>query len=310
MNLKKIWRQLTAPKIFNRGYLPEAGGHQVYFVEMGNPRGIPVLVFHGGPGGGMNLRYAQPFDRRKYRVILFDQRGCGKSCPLGEMRENTTADLVEDAARLLDYLKVTEKAVVFGGSWGSTLALLFAEKYPERTERLIVSKIFLCNQDNRDWELGHSGLFYPDMLGQVQEGAAGKKNIPEYYADLINSGDLQKQLRAVNLYGSYENVLGRLAPKLGYAEVDETLLASCRVMMNYAANRFFLKENEIMDNIHKIKDIPTAIVHNRLDMVCPLKGAWQLHQVLPKSTLRVVPAAGHSGKMISRAVKEEIAGIM
>lgn len=94
------------------------------------------------------------------------------------MRENTTADLVEDAARLLDYLKVTEKAVVFGGSWGSTLALLFAEKYPERTERLIVSKIFLCNQDNRDWELGHSELFYPDMLGQVQEGAAGKRTFP------------------------------------------------------------------------------------------------------------------------------------
>lgn len=305
-----LFRFLFQPRAYHEGYLQVSGLHRIFFREFGNPKGKPVICFHGGPGYWSNAGTAENFNLKKFRVILFDQRGCGKSCPLGEMRENTTADLVEDAARLLDYLNVTEKAVVFGGSWGSTLALLFAEKYPERTERLVVSKIFLCNQDNFDWELVHSGLFYPDMLGQIQEGAAGKKNIAEYYAGLINSGDLKKQLRAVNLYGSYENVLGRLAPKLGYAEVDETLLASCRVMMNYAANRFFLKENEIMDNIHKIKDIPTAIVHNRLDMVCPLKGAWQLHQVLPKSTLRVVPAAGHSGKMISRAVKEEIAGIM
>lgn len=302
----KWLRFLFGPRAYNEGYLQVSKLHKIFYREFGKPDGVPVICFHGGPGYWSNAGTAENFNLKKYRVILFDQRGAGKSEPRGEMRENTTADLVEDAARLLDYLHVTEKAVVFGGSWGSTLALLFAEKYSERTARLVVSKVFLCNQDNRDWELTHSGLFYPDMLGSVREAAEGRKSIPEYYAGLINSGDLKKQLAAVNLYGSYENVLGSLSPRLGYDEVDDALLDSCKIMINYAANGFFLKENEIINNIDRIRDIPAVIVHNRLDMVCPLKGAYDLHSALPKSVLRIVPERGHGGKMISRTIKEEI----
>lgn len=208
MNLKKIWRQLTAPKIFNRGYLPEAGGHQVYFVEMGNPRGIPVLVFHGGPGGGMNLRYAQPFDRRKYRVILFDQRGCGKSLPLGEMKNNNTGALLEDAARLLRYLGIEDRVIVRGASWGSTLALLFAEKYPEKVSKLLISQIYLADETGQKWNLETSRLFYPDIWERIEQEAETGEPVLDYYANLINSDDVMKQIRAANLAGQLRTLSG------------------------------------------------------------------------------------------------------
>ncbi len=296
---------LFSPRAFHTGYLKVSERHRIFYREYGNPDGYPVICFHGGPGYHSNAGTAKNFNLKKCRVILFDQRGCGKSLPAGETEENTTRNLIEDAAKLLDFLKIGQKVAVFGGSWGSTLALLFAEAYPEKIERLLVSKIFLCTEENRTWELEYSGLFYPDMLRQVKEKAAGQKNVPAYYRDMIFSEDLQKQIEAVNLYGSYENVLGSLSPRLGYEAVDETLLKSCRVMMHYAANKFFLKENEILENAGKIAHIPTVIVHNRLDMVCPLKGAYLLHQALPKSELIVVPALGHGGKLIGKTVRKE-----
>ena len=306
MNLKRIWRQLRAPKIFNDGYLPKVDEHQVYFVEMGNPRGIPVLVFHGGPGGGMNLRYAQPFDRRKYRVILFDQRGCGKSLPLGEMKNNNTAALLDDAARLLKYLGIEDKIIVRGASWGSTLALLFAEKYPEKVRKLLLSQIYLADEIGLKWNMETSRLFYPDIWEKIESEAQTGEPILDYYANLINSDDVMKQIKAANLAGSYERCLGAVNPRLGYKELLPENLAEIRISLNYLRERYFMTENQIAKNVEKIAEIPTLMVHNRLDMVCPLQSAYNLHKKLPKSKLVVVSGRGHFGPQLGEAIYWEI----
>lgn len=265
-----------------------------------------MLVFHGGPGGGMNLRYAQPFDRRKYRVILFDQRGCGRSLPLGEMKNNNTGALLEDAARLLRYLGIEDKVIVRGASWGSTLALLFAEKYPEKVSKLLISQIYLADEIGQKWNLETSRLFYPDIWERIEQEAETGEPVLDYYTDLINSDDVMKQIRAANLAGSYERCLGSVNPRLGYKELTPENLAEIRISLNYLHERYFMAENQILKNVDKLADIPTLMVHNRLDMVCPLLSAYNLHKKLPKSKLVVVPGRGHFGPQLNEAVYREI----
>ena len=228
---------LFKPKVYNSGWLPEKDGHKVYFMEAGNPKGKPVLIFHGGPGGAAKLRHAYAFDRKKYRVILFDQRGSGHSLPAGETLHNTTKDLLDDADRLLEYLKIGGQVIVRGGSWGSTLALLFALRHPDKVEKLLLSQIFLADEKAKRW-------------------------------------------------------------------LDD--IASNRIYIHYAAEDFMLADGQIMENIEVIKNIPTLIVHNRLDMVCPLCGAYALHKQLPKSKLVIVPDIGHSSPMLHKAIEREI----
>lgn len=306
MNLKRMWRRFWAPKVFNQGYLPEKEGHEVFYAELGNPKGIPVLVFHGGPGGGMNLNYGQPFRRSKYRVILFDQRGCGKSLPSGEMKNNHTDALLEDAKRLLEYLKVDGKVIIRGASWGSTLALLFAEKLPEKVDKLLVSQIYLADDIGQEWNTKTSRLFYPDIWETIEKAVPGKGEALEYYTGLINSDDVLKQVKAANLAGSYERVLGSVNPKLGYKELTPENLTEIRISLNYINKRYFLTENQIIKNADKIKHIPMLMIHNRLDMVCPLKSAYELHKKLPLSKLVIVPGRGHFGPQLNEAVFREI----
>ena len=208
-----------APKVFNQGYLPEEDGHQVFFMEAGSKDGKPVLVFHGGPGGASRLRHAEAFDRRKFRVVFFDQRGCGRSQPSGETAHNTTADLLHDAARLLDFLDIKEKVILLGGSWGATLALLFAEKYPERVKALLLSKIFLADEISAGWTDDVSGWFYPDVMDKLRRNMPENANLPEYYAEMVNSRNLSDQVKAASLYGNYERVLGQLVPAFEKKEV-------------------------------------------------------------------------------------------
>lgn len=306
MKLKKMWRRFLGPKVFNQGYLPEVDGHQVWFVEAGNPRGIPVLVFHGGPGGGLNLGYALPFNRKKYRVILFDQRGCGKSLPAGEMKHNHTDALICDANRLLNHLGIEGKILVRGASWGSTLALLFAQKYPERVEKLLISQIYLADEIGADWVLKNSRLFYPDILEKLEKGVEGKMPLMEYYTDLINSDDVMKQIKAANLAGSYERVLGAVNPRLGYAELSPENLVEIKISLNYIHQKYFIAENQIIKNAEKIKNISTLIVHNRLDMVCPLQSAYNLHKQLPNSKLVIAAGRGHFGEQLHKVICHEI----
>lgn len=295
-----------APKVFNQGYLPEEDGHQVFFMEAGSKDGKPVLVFHGGPGGASRLRHAEAFDRRKFRVVFFDQRGCGRSQPSGETAHNTTADLLQDVARLLDFLDIKEKVILLGGSWGATLALLFAEKYPERVKALLLSKIFLADEISAGWTDDVSGWFYPDVMDKLRRNMPENANLPEYYAEMVNSRNLSDQVKAASLYGNYERVLGQLVPAFEKKEVTQDDVNAARIFINYAAAGFMLKDDQIMSNIERIRELPALIVHNRLDMVCPLIGAWRLHKALPASKLIIVPEKGHVGPLMARTLKKEI----
>lgn len=303
-----FWNKWFENTPFNQGYLPESGGHQVYFAEFGNPRGIPVLMFHGGPGGCSKAKHFDSLgkNRRQYRVIMFDQRGCGKSQPVGEIHNNTTLDLVDDARRLLAYLEIEKPVILRGGSWGSTLALLFAEKYPEKVSKLILSQIFLADETAEKWEFEQSALFYPDFVEQLREAAKGEGSIPKYFAKLINSNQTKAQLLAANTYGWWERVRASLRPAWNnLSELDAFELAAQRIFINYAAQNYMLKDNEIIKNAYKIAHIPAVIIHNRLDFCCPLNGAYALHKALPNSRLVIVPEQGHVGKELYKTIEHE-----
>ncbi len=299
------WKKLFEPKPFNQGFLPENKGHQVFFMEFGNKKGKPILLFHGGPGGGTRPGHAKFANLRKYRVIMFDQRGCGRSLPLGMCENNTTQDLIEDANLLLNYLNIKEKIILRGASWGSTLALLFAEKYPDKVEKILLSQIFLADEDSRFWEFEGNSFFYPEFVEELERKAKGRAVQAHFDAE-ISSKSLKKQLDAANYYGWYERICGNLTPQWNtLQEIDDKELASQRVYMHYSANKFMLEPNQILKNIRKIKDIPALIIHNRLDFVCPPKGAYKLHKALPKSTLIMVPERGHVGKLLYKTMMRE-----
>ncbi len=294
------------PKIFNQGYLPEKDGHQIFFMEAGNPEGKPVLLFHGGPGGSAKLHHAAVFNRKKYRIILFDQRGCGHSLPNGEIRHNTTLDTLDDAIRLLDFLQISGKIIVRGGSWGSTLALLFAQKYPERVESLLLSQIFLADDKAMAWIEDISGWFYPDIMEDLQKNLRNGEAVAKAYNNMINSADLSAQVKAAAMYGNYERVLGQLKPVWPQSEVTQKDVEATRIYLHYVTENFMLRPDQIMNAIDKIAHLPTLIVHNRLDMVCPLEGAWRLHKAMPNSKLVVVPEKGHSAPLLYKILNKEI----
>lgn len=301
-----FWQKWLTPKPFNEGWLPDENGHRVYFAEFGNCKGMPVLFFHGGPGGSCKAKYAKTVNLRKYRAIMFDQRGCGQSQPLGKLEHNTTKDLLDDVDRLLNHLNIQGKIILRGASWGSTLALLWAERHPQRVEKLLLSQVFLANQDFHNWEFGGSGYLYPEFVSYIQEESTGKTI--SYYNKLIQSDNLQDQLTAANHYGWFERVCGSMEPSFGtFTELSEKELASQRIYMHYAANNFFLNANDILDNIHKIKEIEACIVHNRLDLIAPLKGAWDIHKALPNSKLIIVPDFGHVSAKLYKTIKKEYA---
>ena len=295
------------PKPFNQGYLPEVDGHKVFFMEFGNPKGEVVLTTHGGPGECVRHKYEKRFDLKKYRVIVFDQRGVGDSRPFGEVKNNTPWKTVEDMKRLLDYLKVRGKILVCGGSWASTVALLFAIDSPERVSKLLLSQIFVPGPNYRKWEFDVMYNMYPDIIDELRSRVKVKADVPEYYAKLINSDNAEDQYDAIKYYGAYEYMMGALDPKFRDVEVDDAKLAKLRVYMTYDANNYYLEDDSIWGNLDRIKHIPTIIVHNRLDLNCPFLYAWKLHKGIPKSKLVIVPEAGHGGPLMSKVRKEEFA---
>ena len=216
------------------------------------------------------------------------------------------AFLLHDAARLLDFLDIKEKVILLGGSWGATLALLFAEKYPERVKALLLSKIFLADEISAGWTDDVSGWFYPDVMDKLRRNMPENANLPEYYAEMVNSRNLSDQVKAASLYGNYERVLGQLVPAFEKKEVTQDDVNAARIFINYAAAGFMLKDDQIMSNVERIRELPALIVHNRLDMVCPLIGAWRLHKALPASKLVIVPEKGHVGPLMARTLKKEI----
>jgi proline iminopeptidase len=290
-------------KVFDHGYLPSFEGHEVYYQQMGNPNGEIVLTFHGGPGGKCKQSHGQYFNLKKQRVIMFDQRGCGKSKAEDIISLNDTKRLVKDAKRILEHLGINEPIIVGGGSWGSTLALLFAEKYPECVKRLCLSSVFLARREDMEWMLKDSGLFYPDLLEEIRRQSEGE-NPYTHYAKLIFSEDLGSIQTAIKYMVHYEYLMGETDAKFKEVRIDNEIINSARVYLYYAANRYFLENDEILKNIGAIKNIPTLIVHNRLDMCCPLKGAWELYRSLNNAEIEIISDIGHGGAKLKQAFRK------
>ncbi len=289
---------ITEP--FDSGYLKVSDKHEIYYEQVGNPDGAPILFVHGGPGGGISPKSRVFFDPEYYRVILFDQRGCGKSKPFALMEENTTWDLVEDINKLRAFLGI-DRWTVFGGSWGTTLSLIYAIEYPEQVKALILRGIFLSRQEDIDWlfEEGCSYI-YPEeherFASLIDESKRG--NLVNAYYELLMSDDETIHLEAAKRWSGYEgNVVCLIPDKAVQDEFEEPhkAIALARAECHYFYHHSFLKDdNYILNNCDKIAHIPTFIVHGRYDIDCRLSGAYQLHKKLPKSELKIIQDAGHS----------------
>ncbi len=282
---------------FDDGYLKVSDLHSLYYAQYGKKDGVPVVFLHGGPGGGTSPIVSQYFDPEYYRIILFDQRGAAKSKPHGEMRENTSQDLVEDIERLREHLGIA-KWHVFGGSWGSTLSLLYAIAHPDKVLSMVLRGIFLATQKEIDWIYyeGGASRFYP------QEFERYKNFIPEEergdmiqaYGKRLFGDDKELMLKAAHEWCMWECAIIKVFPEV-YSMTDDEAISMGRAECHYFMNKFFLDdENYIMNNIDKIKDIPCTIVQGRFDMDCPPFSAYDLHKALPKSKLNLVQLGAHA----------------
>lgn len=285
---------------YKEGKLQVSGLHTIHFEESGNPQGKPVVLLHGGPGGACPPFYRQYFHPEKWRLIMFDQRGCGKSQPHAELRENTTWDLVNDIEKLRGHLGI-EKWVVFGGSWGSTLSLAYSQTHPERCLGLILRGIFLLRQKELRWfyQEGASYIF-PDAWEEYLKPIPvdERDDLLTAYYKRLTSPDLQVRLEAARAWSIWEGSTSRLFPDPQLMQTfgaDNFADAFARIECHYFINKgFFETEEQLLLNVHRIRNIPAVIVQGRYDVVCPMVSAWELHQAWPEAEFIVVPDAGHS----------------
>lgn len=274
--------------------------HELHVEECGNPNGRPALFVHGGPGGGSEPWHRQFFNPAKYRIVLFDQRGCGRSTPHSELRENTTWDLVADMERIRERLGI-ERWLVFGGSWGSTLALTYAEAHPQRVSHLVLRGIFLLRRQEIDWfyQEGASWI-YPDawehFLAPIPE--AERSDLVAAYHRRLTSPDAATRRAAGRAWSIWEGSTSKLIPSSNLVSrfgEDRFAEAFARIECHYFVNKgFFESDNWLIENVPRIRHIPATIVQGRYDVVCPLRSAWDLHRAWPEAEFRVVADAGHA----------------
>ncbi len=285
---------------YHTGKIPVSELHTLYFEQVGNPQGKPIVFLHGGPGGGIDPLYRRYFDPEEWRVVLFDQRGCGRSTPHAELRENTTWDLVSDIEKLRQHLEI-DQWVVFGGSWGSTLALAYSQTYPEACKGLILRGIFLLRDTELQWfyQEGASNIFPDFWEAYLKPIPLNERDdlIAAYYRRLTSS-DQTIRLEAARAWSIWEGSTSKLFPDSGLqARFGESQFADAfaRIECHYFVNKgFFTPENQLLQNCDRIRHLPTVIVQGRYDIVCPMISAWELHQAFPEAEFIVVPDAGHS----------------
>ena len=294
-------KTLYAPiEPFDTGRLKVSPIHEIYYEQCGNPQGKPVVFLHGGPGGGISSDYRRYFDPKVYRVVLFDQRGSGKSTPHASIEENTTWHLVADIERLREHLNIRHWQV-FGGSWGSTLALAYAETHPDRVRELVLRGIFLCRPKEIRWfyQEGASEIFpdvWEEYLKVIPENE--RADMVSAYHRRLTSDDQAVRLEAARAWSIWEGSTSRLFfdPTMIEKFADpEFALAFARIECHYFMNNaFFSSDNYLIENVGPIRPIPAVIVQGRYDVVCPVTSAWDLHRAWPEAQLNIIPDAGHS----------------
>ena len=297
---------------FDQRVIDMGDGHRIYVEQCGNPQGVPVLVLHGGPGGGCSPAMRRYFDPAVYRVVLFDQRGCGRSRPHASVVDNTTWHLVADIEAIRDALKI-EAFMTFGGSWGATLALIYAITHPNRVSQLVLRGVFLSTRAELDWFYGGgAGAFYPDLwarfVAEVPQEERGDL-IGAYHRRLF-SGNLTEETKAARAWAAWENALASIHHHGSVGESPaEYARAFARLENHYFIHSGFLEfDGWILHHKSRIAHVPTVIVQGRYDMICPPAAAWKLAQGWAKCTLRLIPMAGHA--LSEPGISEALVAVM
>ncbi len=283
---------------YETGTIDLDGLHKMYFEQCGNPKGVPVVFLHGGPGAGANATHRRFFDPHHYRIVIFDQRGCGRSEPLGETRDNTTPHLISDIERLRNHLGI-DRWFVFGGSWGSTLALAYAEHHPDRVRGLALRGIFLCRKSEIDWFLYGMRELAPEawrkFIAPIPEKERG--DLLSAYMKLLMNPDPAIHMPAAKIWSVYEASCSTLLPSpetVNAFSSDRLALGLARLEAHYFSNDIFLPEDFLLKEVRRIRHIPAFIVQGRYDLVCPIRSADDLVSVWPEAQYHIVPDAGHS----------------
>lgn len=283
----------------SRENLSHGGQHQIYIEECGNPDGIPVVFLHGGPGSGCRPDHRRYFAPDKYRIILFDQRGCGRSLPNGELENNTMAFLIADMEYIRETLEV-DKWVLFGGSWGATLALAYAQTYAQHVTSMILRGTFLGRQQDIDWVYAEGGAskLFPDawnnLVSELPE--SDKKHPLKAYFNKLTDNDEAVQVTAAQTLNFWEGAIVMLRDEEYQPDLSQQPgpLAHSRIQLHYAMNECFIADRPLLNNLAAIKHIPTKVIHGRYDIVCPMQQSWELKQAWPEIELRILPLAGHA----------------
>ncbi|AKH37412.1 MULTISPECIES: prolyl aminopeptidase [Nitrosomonas] len=283
---------------YQQGMLPVDARHTLYWEQSGNPNGLPVLFLHGGPGAGSAPNHRRFFDPAYYRIIIYDQRGAGRSTPLGEIRDNTTPHLIEDIETLRQYLSI-EQWLVFGGSWGSTLALAYGEAHPSSCLGFILRGIFLCRKSEIDWFLYGLRHFFPEAWQEFVAPLSlhERKDILAAYYQRLMDPEPAIHMPAARAWGRYEGRCSTLLPSpetVNYFTSDTVALGLARMEAHYFSHDIFLPHNALLDNVKKLHGMPATIVQGRYDAVCPIISADDLTHAWPQAEYVIIEDAGHS----------------
>ncbi len=303
-NLKTLYPELES---FASDALELNNGHFVYFEQSGNKNGLPIIFLHGGPGSGCDESHRRYFNPDKYRIIIFDQRGCGRSKPSGHVEYNSTQDILEDIESIRKKLDI-EKLILFGGSWGATLALLYAEQYPQHTSGIILRGTFLARQCDFDWfandDFNGVSKIFPDYWQEYLSNFNEEDEMSDRLRTLhrrIFSDNREIQLEAAKTWSLWAgrvvthglNLNEEYELELTSEHDEEKLINTVKIEMHYAKNKYFIKENQILGNISKIPEVPVSIVHGRKDLTCLPESSWSVHRALSESEIVIVAEAGH-----------------
>lgn len=293
--MRSLYPEITE---YNRFQLETGTAHRVYVEEAGNPQGLPVIFLHGGPGSGCSGNHRRYFDPERYRIVLFDQRGCNRSTPAGDTSDNSTPLLLADMESIRERLGI-ESWIVFGGSWGATLALLYAEQFPERVRGLVVRGTFLARESDLAWFIRHgANCIFPDAwqrFCQVLTGTELEDPIAACYAHM-HGGDRSRQEVIACAWSRWAGTIATylLPPEAAACEESlDTVINQVRIETHYARHRYFIEENQILDRVGDLPAVPMTIIHGRRDLTCTLEASWSLHRAIARSELVIVREGGH-----------------